>query len=148
MIFKHKRNMSFLYFTFIMVIVALGLSLLLFVAQSLWPQSITVAHGPNPNTQITEPIPESVSEKEATPSHQPQDKVQDQSLKRIEEYGIAGGGGLVFFDQKDLDQYFSLLQSTGVKWIRWDIDWSFVQPDNSKEFQWERTDRVAATAKR
>lgn len=64
------------------------------------------------------------------------------------EYGIAAGGGLSFLPQNDLDQYFLTLQSLGVQWIRWDIDWSTVQSKNSTTYKWEGSDRVAATAKR
>lgn len=64
------------------------------------------------------------------------------------EYGIAAGGGLVFLRQDELEQYFLTLQSLGVQWIRWDIDWSVVQPKNSKDYEWGAADRVAFTAKR
>ena len=39
------------------------------------------------------------------------------------------------------------LQSLGVQWIRWDMDWSVVQPENSVNYKWEGVDRVAIIAK-
>jgi hypothetical protein len=62
--------------------------------------------------------------------------------------GIAAGGGLVYFGQSDLDQYFQKLKDLGATWVRWDIDWGVVQPYNITDYQWEGIDRVANTAKK
>lgn len=61
-------------------------------------------------------------------------------------YGIAAGGGLTYVGQPELDQYFTQLKELGVGWVRWDIDWSFVQPDGPGSYRWEEIDRVANTA--
>jgi hypothetical protein len=62
-------------------------------------------------------------------------------------FGVAAGGGLTSYSQADLDMYFSALRDLGVTWIRWDIDWPTVQPNNSTTYNWARIDRVANTAK-
>ncbi len=62
--------------------------------------------------------------------------------------GIAAGGGLTGMSQTELDTYFLQLKILGAKWVRWDIDWSGVQPDGPTTFEWANTDRVAATAQK
>ena len=61
-------------------------------------------------------------------------------------YGIAAGGGLIHLSQEHLNEYFDLLQALGVRWVRWDIDWSVVQKDGPESYNWEGTDRVVLTA--
>lgn len=61
-------------------------------------------------------------------------------------YGIAAGGGLIWLGQSDLDAYFSALQALGVTWVRWDMDWSVIQPSNAATYNWKGPDLVAATA--
>lgn len=63
-------------------------------------------------------------------------------------YGIAAGGELTRRNQKELDLYFRELQELGVTWVRWDVDWSAIQPNNDKEYDWTGTDRVSASARR
>jgi len=64
------------------------------------------------------------------------------------QFGMAAGGGLIFLGQEDLDKYFQDLRDLGVTWVRWDLEWQAIQPDNSKEYQWEASDRVANTAQK
>lgn len=62
--------------------------------------------------------------------------------------GIAAGGWLTSFDQGKLNQYFELLVSLGVGWVRWDVEWSIVQENGPRHYNWEGTDRVAKTAQK
>lgn len=62
-------------------------------------------------------------------------------------YGIAAGGGLVGYTQADLNKYFSELKNLGISWVRWDVDWSYVQSVSSVDYNWADIDRVANTAK-
>lgn len=62
-------------------------------------------------------------------------------------YGIAAGGGLIGLNYKDLDNYFSTLKELGIKWVRWDIDWSVIQWKDSNTYDWVATDRVVEMAK-
>jgi GH35 family endo-1,4-beta-xylanase len=63
-------------------------------------------------------------------------------------FGIAAGGDLIHRSQKELDAYFKELKRLGVSWVRWDIDWEEIQPDNADDYRWEATDRVAITAQK
>lgn len=65
-----------------------------------------------------------------------------------EVLGIAAGGVLPYRDQKYLDQYFSDLSDLGVTWIRFDVDWSLVQPNESDKYEWSTIDRVISTARK
>jgi GH35 family endo-1,4-beta-xylanase len=62
--------------------------------------------------------------------------------------GIAAGGDLIYLNQDSLDDYFQQLKDLGVIWVRYDIDWSAIQPENSMDYDWDGTDRVVATAQR
>lgn len=63
------------------------------------------------------------------------------------QYGVAAGGGLTSLSQPELNAYFESLKALGTKWVRWDVDWSVVQPDNSATYRWTEIDRVALAAK-
>jgi hypothetical protein len=62
--------------------------------------------------------------------------------------GIAAGGGLVYMNQEQLDGYFKDLKDLGATWVRWDVDWSAIQPQDSGDYEWSGADRVAATAQK
>jgi hypothetical protein len=66
----------------------------------------------------------------------------------MRQYGIAAGGGLTLMTQDELDIYFSSLKNIGVQWVRWDLDWSLIQPNDSLHYQWQASDRVIETAQR
>ncbi|HJQ08686.1 MAG TPA: hypothetical protein VJ836_04375 [Candidatus Saccharimonadales bacterium] len=70
------------------------------------------------------------------------------SLVTAKAYGIAAGGGLTSLSQQELDLYFTQLKELGTTWVRWDIDWNVVQPQNQTHYNWTPTDRVANTAKK
>jgi hypothetical protein len=63
-------------------------------------------------------------------------------------FGIAAGGGLIWKSQADLDSYFASLAALGVSWVRFDMDWSAVQPSSATIYNWQGPDRVAAEAAR
>lgn len=62
-------------------------------------------------------------------------------------FGVAAGGVLTSYSQADLNTYFANLRDLGVSWVRWDIDWPTVQPNNSTTYNWTDMDRIANTAK-
>ncbi len=72
---------------------------------------------------------------------------QTTSASKTVAFGIAAGGGLTDLDQPALNTYFQALKTLGVQWVRWDIDWGVVQPDDATHYNWAAIDRVAATAK-
>lgn len=60
--------------------------------------------------------------------------------------GIAAGGELVYWKQEELNKYFQELRDLGVSWVRWDLDWQVIQPDDEQHYDWDGSDRVANTA--
>lgn len=136
MVSRCKRNMSFFYYALIGVLVVLGIILSIFAffrSSNLKPVLVQTPSPVIPSANITK---------------QPHVQDKDQEVKKVEEYGIAAGGGLTYFDQNELNQYFNYLKLLGVQWVRWDINWGTVQPDNVSGYKWDGTDRVVATAKR
>lgn len=117
-----------------------------------------VYHGPNPSTDSifssseVEGIGNDESEDFVVNLKENVDNVmmetQEIKPKSVPDFGIAAGGWLVNYDQDELNHYFELLSALGVRWVRWDIGWNLVQPENAERYDWEGTDRVAETAKR
>jgi hypothetical protein len=130
------------------MLILIAALLIVLIQKTTKPIARVTYHGPNPNMHLTEyaastesaAIINSYSNSSVFTIPQPQIKP--------EQYGIAAGGGLTYLDQDDLNQYFQSLQELGVTWVRWDIDWSMIQPDNSGSYDWSDTDRVASTATR
>lgn len=70
------------------------------------------------------------------------------NVSRVDNrFGIAAGGSLMWMNQTDLDKYFSDLKGLGVTWVRWDMDWSAIQPRDVNSFVWTNIDRVVNTAR-
>ncbi|NTV44257.1 MAG: glycoside hydrolase family 5 protein [Candidatus Yonathbacteria bacterium] len=63
-------------------------------------------------------------------------------------FGIAAGGGLVSLSEGDLDMYFQSLNSLGVSWVRWDVNWRSVQEERSDVYHWDDPDRISGEAKK
>ena len=63
-----------------------------------------------------------------------------------ERGGFAGGGSIFFDRQQDIDRQLDVAAASGARWIRLDIDWSYVEPEPGR-FRWCRTDRVVAGAR-
>lgn len=63
-------------------------------------------------------------------------------------YGIAAGSSLTSLSNAALDQRMKLISSTGAKWIRYDFDWSLIQPDNARSYNWSRYDAIVAESKK
>lgn len=159
---KHQKNIPRQWFTFVGIFVVVVI-VFFAISQATNLRVATVYHGPNPNTQlITRPDGGSVIKEsmlgvpvlvdtQTVPIitlKQSQDNVKVQPGVKTAEYGIAAGGGLVYFGQDELEQYFKSLKSLGVQWVRWDADWSVVQKDGPASYHWEKTDRVAEITKK
>lgn len=117
----------------------LGVAVFFVISET--PQPPSTYHGPDPNIFKVNvlPSPTPVSE---TPNNTSSSQISGNSTVGTPEYGIAAGGGLIFLSQSDLDKYFSGLQALGVTWVRWDVDWNVVQPNNSNNFNWSGVDSV------
>lgn len=102
------------------------------------------AHSPHPDTlkkrelaapiELTMPTPQILTEA-STISAPPQ-------------HGIAAGGGLWWVGEPEHDAYFKEMKQLGATWVRWDLDWSLVQPDNESTYDWAKIDMIVNAAER
>jgi polysaccharide biosynthesis protein PslG len=60
--------------------------------------------------------------------------------------GIATGDTLPFLTANQLNSELNTMVSLGITWIRLDMAWNDVQPNNSETFKWGNLDRVVAAA--
>jgi hypothetical protein len=61
--------------------------------------------------------------------------------------GIAAGGGLPWKSPADLQKYMECVRSLGATWVRFDIDWSQIQPPGPHTYHWQRFDQVVRAAR-
>jgi hypothetical protein len=61
-------------------------------------------------------------------------------------YGVAAGGGLPYYSDAQLSAYMRGVKASGATWIRFDVDWSIIQPRNAQTYNWSKIDRVVAAA--
>lgn len=66
---------------------------------------------------------------------------------QLPRYGIAAGGSLDERSDEELDKYFAGLEELGVGWVRFDFDWSKIQPDNANSYNWQTYDRLVSKAR-
>lgn len=60
--------------------------------------------------------------------------------------GIAAGYVLTGKNESQLRDYFSLLKTLGITWVRFDIDWSQVQRNGENSYSWTEVDLVLKIA--
>lgn len=65
------------------------------------------------------------------------------SLSNI-EFGIAAGGGLYQLSQDSLMSRLKGMKELGVKWVRFDVDWSVIQQYGPDNYNWAGYDRVVS----
>lgn len=63
-------------------------------------------------------------------------------------YGIAAGGSLGDLNDTQLDQRMADIAATGAKWVRFDFNWTLIQPDNASQYKWDQYDALVATAQK
>ncbi len=73
-------------------------------------------------------------------------KTERNLISDFRNYGISEGGVLGSYSQEKLDKYFQELREIGATWVRYDIDWNFIQHENGDQFDWVETDRIVNTA--
>jgi arabinogalactan endo-1,4-beta-galactosidase len=61
-------------------------------------------------------------------------------------FGISFGETLSFVSESNLTQIFDDLASLGVGWVRVDLSWSTVQPNNAETYSWDAFDRIVSEA--
>ncbi len=59
-------------------------------------------------------------------------------------YGIASGSSLTTMNQASLNTQLQAIAKLGVTWIRYDFDWSQIQPDNSQKYDWSQYDMLVS----
>lgn len=62
-------------------------------------------------------------------------------------YGIAAGSSLSSLSPEELAKRLDGIKATGAAWVRFDIDWSVVQPDNAATYQWDAYDQVVSASR-
>ena len=62
-------------------------------------------------------------------------------------YGIAAGSRLSALSSADLNTELNDIAAMGVTWLRFDIEWQNVQPDNATQQNWSDYDRVINAAR-
>jgi hypothetical protein len=58
--------------------------------------------------------------------------------------GIAAGSSLTGLSSSQLDSRLQAIAASGASWIRFDFDWSIIQPDNAQTYQWSTYDNIMA----
>ncbi len=62
-------------------------------------------------------------------------------------FGIADGDTLLFDDDQNLASALDDAVTLGAHWIRLDLSWEDIQPDEPDSYQWQRFDRVVKAAR-
>jgi polysaccharide biosynthesis protein PslG len=62
------------------------------------------------------------------------------------KFGMSVGEDFNSLSEEELINRFNDLASLGFGWLRFDIDWSNIQPANSNEYNWEKIDRIVKIA--
>lgn len=61
-------------------------------------------------------------------------------------FGMSVGASLLGVSQTELNARLDDMVSLGLTWLRFDIDWTYVQPQNATTYNWTDVDRVIAAA--
>jgi hypothetical protein len=61
-------------------------------------------------------------------------------------YGIAAGSSLIAMNDQELNARLQAMADLGITWVRYDFDWSIIQPDNAKSYDWSRYDKLVAAS--
>jgi hypothetical protein len=67
-------------------------------------------------------------------------------LMTSKAYGIAAGSSLTSLSDQALNDRMQALQDLGVRWVRYDFDWSLIQPDSSRNYNWSQYDRLVSAS--
>ena len=64
-----------------------------------------------------------------------------------EKVGISVGDNLSSLNDQELDDTLADMESLGVGWLRFDMAWDLVQPNDANHFDWSRFDRIVTAAR-
>ena len=63
-------------------------------------------------------------------------------------YGIAAGGSLGTLNDDQLDKRMAGIAAMGAKWVRFDFNWSLIQPNTAASYDWRLYDRLILAAQK
>lgn len=135
----------------LLVVVALGTVIsAVIIIQLLKPKPRVFFHGTNLNTKPNEIQSESAMRKgttttqgRLTPSPAPtsSNSVKSPTRPLIDSFGFSAGD-LPGLGGKALIDRFDDINSIGAKWVRFDISWNSLQPNDPEVYNWSTFDRV------
>ncbi len=70
-----------------------------------------------------------------------------QVTPRAPDLGVSTGGPFMWLPDADLERELTAIQSSGVGWLRIDVDWSAIESTRGR-LNWANTDRIVAAAER
>jgi len=61
-------------------------------------------------------------------------------------YGLAAGSSLTALSDQELNNRLQAMSDLGVQWVRYDFDWSLIQPDRSSTYNWATYDKLVTAS--
>jgi hypothetical protein len=68
--------------------------------------------------------------------------IKPKPVEVLHAVGIAAGSKLVGLSDTVLDEELSGMVALGIKWVRFDIEWGFVQYSSPDNYDWSRYDKI------
>ncbi|MDO8737076.1 MAG: cellulase family glycosylhydrolase [Thermoleophilia bacterium] len=65
-----------------------------------------------------------------------------------QEIGMNVGDNFALISDKALDEAMADMSALGLTWIRFDMSWDLIQPQENNQYTWSRYDRIVAAASR
>jgi polysaccharide biosynthesis protein PslG len=82
----------------------------------------------------------------ATPTAKPKPKPAATPQPPAKGYGLSVGNTLPGLPRSELATRLDAFKTIGVGWVRLDLDWNDIQPQNAQEYYWDDFDAVVAAA--
>jgi hypothetical protein len=138
-----------------LVVSALAFTLVLFLSQTIWAVHIRPNSGDN---KVIEPPGQTSSTNTIfTPVGSDEDKKKGGGIgsglisltqnMSTHGYGIAAGSSYPSLSESELSARFADMSKMGMTWVRFDVEWPNVQPDNSSQQHWNDYDKVVKAAR-
>ncbi len=101
----------------------------------------------NNNASVT-PSPTSIPTPTPTPTQKPTPvPTQISKADLSNNFGFAISESLLHLSQDEMNRALDDMVSVGATWIRFDMDWSSVQPNSKREHNWQQIDRLVSSAR-
>lgn len=72
--------------------------------------------------------------------------VAEQPKQVTKRFGIAAGSSLAGLSDSELNNRLAGMQAMNAGWVRFDFDWSNIQPDSANSYSWNNYDRLVAAS--